>query len=192
MTLDEFLKLPEVKPYLEYTDGLVTQKMAAKPTRGILQHLLTMYLNQTAGPQRLGHAFPETRFVTPGWAPVPDVSYYRRERIRWRGRRPPADFFEPPDIAVEIVSPDQSVTDQIKKCLRYIALGSQVELVIDPDPETVLVFRDRQPLQLLQGDDRINLDDVLPGFELTVRAMFNALAPAWLDDEPADETAPVE
>jgi Uma2 family endonuclease len=113
MTLDEFLKLPEVKPYLEYTDGLVTQKVAAKPTRGILQHLLTMYLNQTAGPKRLGHAFPETRCVTPGWAPVPDVSYYRRERIRWRGRRPPADFFEPPDIAVEIVSPDQSVTDQI-------------------------------------------------------------------------------
>jgi hypothetical protein len=47
----------------------------------------------------------------------------------------------------------------------------------------VLVFRDGQPLRLLQGDDRIDLDEVLPGFELTVRAMFDALAPDWLDDE---------
>lgn len=59
-------------------------------------------------------------------------------------------------------------------------------LLVDPDPETVLVFRPGQLLTLLQGDDRIDLDDVLPGFELTVRAMFDALAPDWLDDE--DET----
>jgi Uma2 family endonuclease len=135
----------------------------------------------------LGRAFSETRFVTQGWAPVPDVSYYRPDRIAWRGRRPPADFFEPPDIAVEIVSPDQSVSELVKKCLRYIALVSSVAILIDPDPETVFVFRAAQPLRDLQGDDRIDLDDVLPSFELTVGAMFDALAPDWLDD--AAETA---
>src|SRR5215212_6117455 len=192
MTLDEFLTLPDVKPYLEFTDGLVTQKMAAKPTHGSIQPLLVMLFNQVAGPQRLGVAYSETRFVTPGWAPVPDVSYYRRERIKWRGRRPPADFFEPPDIAVEIVSPEQSVTELIKKSLRYLALGSQVALVIDPSPETALVFRGGQPLQLLQGEDRIDLDDVLPGFELTVGAMFEALAPEWVDDESDNQAAPAE
>jgi hypothetical protein len=35
---------------------------------------------------------------------------------------------------------------------------------------------------LLQGDDRIVLDDLLPGFDLTVQAMFDALAPDWLDE----------
>jgi Uma2 family endonuclease len=192
MTLDEFLKLPHVKPYLEFTDGLVTQKMAAKPTHGSLQGFLWMRFNQLAGPRRLGVAFPETRFVSQAWSPVPDVSYYRRDRIMWRGRRPPADFFEPPDIAVEIVSPDQSVTDLVKKCLRYIALGSTVALLIDPDPETVFVFRDGQPLLLLQGDDRIDLDDVLPGFELTVGAMFDALAPDWLDDDSEGADSPAQ
>ena len=62
---------------------------------------------------------------------MPDVSYYAWTRIAWRGRRPPADFFEPPDIAVEIVSPDQSVTELVKKCLRYIGLGSRVALLIE-------------------------------------------------------------
>jgi len=61
---------------------------------------------------------------------------------------------------------------------------------VDPQPETVLVFRPGQPLLLLQADDRIVLDDVLPGFELTVSGMFDALAPDWLDDEIAvDEPA---
>lgn len=148
--------------------------------------MLTTLFNQHAHPRRLGVAFPDTRFVTPTWAPVPNVAYYRWGRIRRRGRRLPADFFEPPNLAVEVVSPEQSVTDLIKKCLQYIALGATVVLLVDSDPETVLVFRPGEPLTPLQGDDRIGLDDVLPGFELTVRAMFDALAPDWLDDE--DET----
>jgi Uma2 family endonuclease len=183
MTLAGFLKLPESKPYLEFTDGPVSQKMSPKPTHGSREFLLATTFSQFGSQRRLGTAFIETRFVTPGWAPVPDVSFYRRERIAWRGRRPPAEFFEPPDIAVEIVSPDQGVTELIKKCLRYIALGSRIALLIDPDPETVLVFRAGQSLLVLQGDDRIDLDDVLPGFDLTVGAMFDALGPDWLDED---------
>ena len=92
-------------------------------------------------PRRLDVAFPETRFVTPTWAPVPDVVYYRRERIHWNGNRPPADFTEVPDIAVEIVSPTQSVTVLIKKCIRYVGLGTQIALLVDPDRLTVTVLR---------------------------------------------------
>jgi hypothetical protein len=50
MTLDAFLQLPEVRPNLEFTDGLVTQKMAAKPTHGSLQGLLANAFHQIAGP----------------------------------------------------------------------------------------------------------------------------------------------
>lgn len=188
-TLEEYLAFPDESPSLEFDDGVVTQKVAAKPVHGGVQGLLTTLFNQHAHPRRLGIALPDTRFVTPRWAPSPDVVFYRRGRIRMRGRRLPADLFEPPDLAVEIVSPEQSVTDQIKKCLRYIALGVSVVLLIDPAPETVLVFRPGRPLLLLQGDDRIDLDDVLPGFELTVGAMFDALAPDWLGDDDSDESA---
>ena len=189
-TIDEFMALPDESPHLEFDDGVVTQKVAPKPVHSSVQGLLTTLFNQIASPHRLGIAFSELRFVTPTWAPIPDVSFYRRERIRRRGRHLPSEMFEPPDLAVEIVSPEQSVTDQIKKCLRYIALGVRVVLLVDPQPETVLVFRPGQPLLLLQADDRIVLDDVLPGFELTVSGMFDALAPDWLDDEIAvDEPA---
>jgi Uma2 family endonuclease len=183
MTLDEFVTLPEVKPHLEFTDGLVTQKVAAKPTHGSLQAYLATRLNRVAGPLRLGRAFTETRFHTPTWSPVPDVSYYRRDRIQWRSNRPPDDFLEPPDIAVEIVSPEQRVTELIKKCTRYIGLGTQIALLIDPDDETIPVSRPGQPLQVLQGDDLIQVDELLPAFVLTVSGLFATLAPDWEYEE---------
>lgn len=189
MTLDEFLALPPVKPNVEYVDGVVEQKMAAKPVHGSLQSFLAEVMNQTARPRRLGKAYSETRFVTPTWSPVPDVSYYRRERIHRRGRRAPEDFLEAPDIAVEIVSPDQSVTRLIEKCLRYVSLGAQVTLLIDPDDEAVLAFRAGRPVVVLQGHERIDLDDALPGFDLTVSGLFDEVAPDWLDEEPPEAAA---
>jgi Uma2 family endonuclease len=191
MTLDEFLMLPDEGPSLEYDDGVVTQKVAAKPVHGSIQDFLVRFIDQTVRPQRLGISLPETRFVTPGWAPVPDILFYRRERLRVR--RAPADFTDPPDLIIEIVSPEQTLTSLMKKCQRYLTVGVPVALVVEPGDETVLVFRPGQPLQILQGDDRIDLDDVLPGLNLTVRALFEAVNWSWLDDEGnEDEAAPAE
>jgi Uma2 family endonuclease len=198
MSLEEFLALPEVKPNLEYDDGVVRQKVAAKIVHGTLQGFLSSAFNQVAAPRRLGLASPETRFVSPGWAPVPDVAYYRRARIRLRGGRLPDDMHEAPDIAVEIVSPGQSVTELIRKCLRYLSLGTTVALLVDPDPETVMAFRPGQPLRLLRGSDRLDLDDVLPGLDLAVQGLFDAIAPDWLEEEAepvrddAAQTEPTE
>jgi hypothetical protein len=53
----------------------------------------------------------------------------------------------------------------------------------------VFAFRPDQPLPVLQGEDRIDLDDVLPGFELTVRQLFEAVNWSWLDEEPETSAA---
>jgi Uma2 family endonuclease len=165
--------------------------VAAKPVHAAIQGFLLESINQFARPRRLGITLPEARFISRRWAPVPDVVFYRRERIRVR--RAPADFTEPPDLAIEIVSPEQKLADLLKKCVDYVARGTAVALIVEPKEESVLIFRPGQPLVVLQGDERINLDDVLPGFELTVLQLFDAVNWSWLDDEPdaADSDAPV-
>ena len=107
MTLDEFLALPEEKPYLEYDNGVVLQKdvssdVAPQGDHGSIQAEFVIRFDQAGRQRRLGKVFSETRFVTPGWAPVPDVSYYRREHIRPASRHQIGDLQIPPDIAVEI------------------------------------------------------------------------------------------
>jgi Uma2 family endonuclease len=180
MTLDEFLALPEEETALEFDDGLVTQKVAPQADHGKVAARFVVTFAQTGEDRQLGLVFAETRFVTPGWAPVPDVSYYRRERVQPRSRDRLGDFHIPPDIAVEIVSPDQTIRELLEKCLRFAEVGVAVSLVVDTDDRSIYVIRPGQPLRVLRGDDRIDLDDVLPGIELTVRTLFQSVVPDWL------------
>lgn len=180
MTLDEFLKLPEEDGSLEFDQGLVTQKVAPQADHGSLQPFLWDALNSAGRRTGVGVAFTETRFVTEGWAPVPDVCFYRKERINVLGGRRIEDFKGPPDIAAEIASPDQRISALLRKCARYIDVGTRLVILIDPDDESVFVFRPDQRMQVLRGDDRIDLDDVLPGFALTVRSLFEAIVPDLL------------
>ena len=81
LTLEEFLKLPEKKPALEFEDGVVTQKVAPKGRHSALQFDLAERFNHFARPLRLARAFPELRTTFGGVSRVPDVAVYRWERI---------------------------------------------------------------------------------------------------------------
>jgi Uma2 family endonuclease len=192
MTLDEFLALPEEKPYLEYEDGVVKQKdvpsdVSPQGDHGSIQAEFVVRFDRAGRQRRLGKVFSETRFVTPGWSPVPDVSYYRRENIRPRSRHQIGDFHVPPDIAVEIVSPDQAVRELLEKCLRYATVGVPVSLIVDPDDVSIFVIRPNQQLVVLRGEDRIDLDDIIPGFELTVTELFASAVDDWLFEDGGTE-----
>lgn len=194
MTLDEFLALPEdSETALEYDHGVVTQKVAPQSDHGFLGKRLTVALVRAGEDCRLGVVFVERRLVTPdGWAPVPDVSYIRKERLRPESGLRFGRMDLPPDLAVEIISPDQTVREMLEKCLRYSEVGVAVSLVVDSDDETVYAIRPNQPMRILRGDDRIDLDDVLPGFELTVNGLFDSIVPDWLVEQPAAAEPPAE
>lgn len=176
MTLEEFLRLPEDEPALEFEDGRITQKASPKGHHSVLQAELVQRINQLARAPKLAIAFPELRVTFGGRSYVPDLSVYLWERVLVDERgRVADDFFGPPDIAVEIVSPDQSVTALIRRCLWCVANGLRIALLVDPADESVLLFRpDHVPAALHDGD-RIDVNDVLPGFNLTVEGLFASL-----------------
>src|SRR4051812_10150863 len=111
MTLDEFLALPETKPALEYVAGRVTQKVAPQGQHVTLQDELVQRVNALARPAKLARAYSELRATFAGLSRVPDVSVYRWDQIpRLPNGRVANRFTEPPEIAAEIVSPDQSAS----------------------------------------------------------------------------------
>jgi Uma2 family endonuclease len=176
MTLDEFLTLPEVKPALEYVDGVVTQKVSPQGQHVTLQDEFTQRVNAVARPRKLARAFSELRATYGGLSRIPDVSVYLWHRIpRLPNGRVANRFTEPPDIAVEIVSPDQTATYLVTKCLWFVRNGVKIALLVDPTRDTVLRFRPDALPDSLTGDDRIDLDEVLPDFELTVNQLFDSL-----------------
>jgi Uma2 family endonuclease len=177
MSLEEFLELPDEKPALELEpDGTVVQKMAPKGRHGTLQYSLARFINGFAVPRRMARATPELRTVFGGAAYVPDVAVYVWERIAWTARgHVPDEFTEAPDIAIEIVSPGQSVNSLVRRCLWYVDNGVKIGLVVDPDDESVVVFRPGVTPRALREADQIDLSEVLRGFELTAGQVFDAL-----------------
>jgi Uma2 family endonuclease len=176
LTLEEFLALPEEKPALEYEDGEVTQKVAPKGRRSALQLGIAELVNRIARPDKLALALPELRSTYAGFSRVPDVSVYCWERIPKDAEgRIADDFSEPPDIAVEIASAEQSVDRLVRRCLWYMANGVTVALLIDPRDESVLLFLPGAAPVPLGQEDLIDLSRVVPGLQIRVHDLFAAL-----------------
>ena len=177
LTLEEFLKLPEEEPALEYLDGVVTQKMAAKGPHGTLQFTLAKWLDRAGGEGETAYVFTETHTNWPHRASlVPDVSVYLTERVPTTLDGYIADdFWEPPDLAVEIASPGQSANQLTTRAQRLTSLGVRVVLVVEPRLRRVRVARRNQQIRTYQGDDTVTIEDVLPNFSFVVRDLFAAL-----------------
>ena len=176
LTLEEFLRLPEEEPPLEYLDGRVTPKVSPQGKHGMLEFGFAALINGYAVPLKLARAIPELRTTFDGGSPVPDLAVYRWDRVPTDPDGKVADVFrEPPDIAIEVISLGQGVSALVKKCQWFVDQGAEIALLVHPYQEWVRRFRPGAEPELLRGADRIDLDAGLPGFELTVEALFATL-----------------
>jgi Uma2 family endonuclease len=173
--LGQFLALPEREPALEFADGRVTQKVSPLGEHARLQSAFCSLLNNYGEPRRIAMAFTEIRTTFAGRSLVPDIGVYRWPRIPRRADGLIETYFRtPPDIAVEIFSPGQVLSDEQNKCRWYVANGVLIALFVHHPSRTVTRFTPDGE-QRLRGDDRIDLDAVAPGFALTVAELFATL-----------------
>ena len=169
MTLEEYLALPEEKPYLEYWDGVVIQKGVVGREHwelaGFLMIELGLYARQAGG--KCG---PEahTWYEGHGYL-LPDVAY-------WAPMKPIAhgENALPPTLAIEVRSPGQSLESQRTKCRRMRENGVDVCWLIDPASRTAFRFEGEADGESLAADAA--LESVhLPGFSLSLAKLFAAL-----------------
>ncbi len=116
----------------------------------------------------------------PTWgAPHTDrsaFSCYLWERVpRGPKGRAALDAFVLPDIAIEILSPGQSVRSQLDRCRWFVDHGASIALLVNPRNDTVTAVRPAAEAQVLRDADRIDLSPILPDFELTVAELFSSL-----------------
>ncbi len=116
----------------------------------------------------------ETGFLlrrNPDTVRAPDVAFVAAERAaQQRGR---TGFFEgPPDLAVEVVSPNDTAEDVEAKVLDYLEAGAKMVWIVRPRTRTVTVYRSLRQVQVLRPGDLLDGGDVLPGFATPVEALF--------------------
>lgn len=86
------------------------------------------------------------------------------------------NFTDPPDIAIQIMSPGQSVISQVRRCTWSVTHGVPLALLVNPRDESVRLFRPGVGPVVLRGTDAVEVGDILPDFHLTVADLFSALS----------------
>jgi Uma2 family endonuclease len=135
-------------------------------------------MNRFGRPRKLAIALPEVRGTYGTSLLVPDLVVYRWDRLNLLPSGKVANVYAgPPDIVIEILSPDQQLHDLAHKCLIYIRHSVPIVLLINPAREWVRRFGRDGSDRMLRRDDWIDLEAVLPGLEPTVGKVFGTLLP---------------
>jgi len=122
-------------------------------------------------PRRLGRVFDSAGgFILPDSnLTAPDVSFVRAARLR----QSPRYFGElVPDLVVEIKSQSDRIKPLVTKILNFVTLGAVIGILIDPDEETVTVYRHQGEPIILNNGDILTLPELFPGWELAISELW--------------------
>lgn len=185
VTVDRLLTLPDDGYQYEVVEGTLVRMAGSGSEASSIALELGAVLRNDVRPRRLGivtgadgiYPFPgaETGLI-------PDVGFYRAERrAQVIDRRKPIPF--PPDLAVEVASPDQRPDEMAAKARLYLSDGTRLVWVLWPSSQHVDVWRAGRldgPAVSLNTSDMLDGEDVIPGFSYPVADIFA---------DPLDEAA---
>jgi hypothetical protein len=103
----------------------------------------------------------------------PDVSFVRNEPIP-NGLTPETSSDIPPDLAVEVLSPDELASEVDSDVLEYLDAGVALVWVVNPEARSVRIHRRDGSAGLLREDDELSGENVVPGFRCRVADLFPA------------------
>ncbi len=156
---------------IELEDGIISVMGPSDIVSSEISSRLIAFLFTWINPRRLGRVFDSAGgFIMPDTnVKAPDVSFVRAARLR----QSPRYFGElVPDLVVEI----KSQSDRIKlietKVLKFIELGATVGILIDPDEETVTIYRSTGEPTVLGNGDILTVAELFPGWELPVSELW--------------------
>lgn len=176
MTVEEFERITALPENIDRTFELIDGEMVEKvPTEehGSLIIILAAQLLVFVKQHKLGIVTTDARHrVAEDKHNVfrPDISYISYVRKQEMVRKGVVPLM--PDLAVEVKSPDDSAVMMRKKATYYIEHGSKLVWLIFPDKHTVEVYTADGDLRILNEDESLDGVDVLPGFTMPVRDLF--------------------
>ena len=102
---------------------------------------------------------------------APDIAFVAQNRLP-KGAAVEKFVEFAPDLAVEVLSPEDTVSEIQKKVEEYLAAGVPLVWVVDPANQKVTVYRSLQDIKILSADQQLDGGDILPGFCLKIAQIF--------------------
>jgi Uma2 family endonuclease len=104
---------------------------------------------------------------------IPDVAFVAATRLLVEGE-PEGIWTMAPDLAVEIISPNDLYERVISKAGEYFAGGVRQVWLISPEHQTVTIYSSPTHTTILTEADELVSEELLPGFRCRIADLFRS------------------
>jgi Uma2 family endonuclease len=175
MTREDVEQMGSAGERMELIDGELREKAGVSQRHGEIEAQIFSPLSVHIFSNKLGRIYPsDTQFMVsrnPDKILIPDLAFVRVDRLppedeRWRIAG------HAPDLAVEVISPNDSYDEVVEKVELYQQAGVPLVWLVHPRRKAVVVYPLGQPPRTLFEPDILDGGEVLPGFALPVADIF--------------------
>ena len=174
MSIEEFVADPDLWGY-ELIEGFLVERKPMGALSDFVAQQISRRLGNFCEENHAGYVFgSETTyrcFDHPDTGRQCDVSYIRRGRLP--GERIPESYIEiPPDLAVEVISPNDLAYKVEAKVSLYMQYGFGEVWLVYPNLQTIHAYRTGEPILRFGANQTIVGRGPLAGFSCAVNRFF--------------------
>ena len=180
VTPDELLRMPD-SGTMELVDGRIVEKQVRSESSEVelrvgmrFATFLIEHPIARAFPVSLGYQCFQSLRRDPERVRKPDCTVVLNERLAALPDPNPGYVPIVPDLAVEVLSPNDTNEAIGAKLRVYRAAGFPLVWVADPTQRTLSVYPNPGKIKTLSEDDEVRAESVLPGFVCKVSDLFPA------------------
>ena len=174
-TAEELLRFPRGKQRLELVNGKLYEMALSGGRHGYISANICAILDSHAQSADLGCVFATGTGFTlqrnPDTVRAPDAAFVAKGRMP-PGEAPDGYLALAPDLAVEVISPNDRPREVRGKVSDWLNAGTRLVWVIYPASRTATVHRPPGTVQELGEKDSLDGADVVPGFTCRVAQLF--------------------
>jgi len=175
VTADQLLRMPDDGYRYELVSGELRKMVPAGWMHGAIGGQLQGWLARHIQEQRLGRVFlADTGFLLardPDTVRAPDIAFIHKDHLP---TPEPEEAFWPgaPDLAVEVVSPGDTLGEIDEKVKAWLDAGAMMVWVVNPKWQNVTVYRSATEIKTLTKNGELDGEDVVRGFRCRIGDIF--------------------
>jgi Uma2 family endonuclease len=174
VSAEELLARPEDGLRHELVRGELRTTTPAGSEHGAIAGDLHTRLGRHVMDLRLGRVFnADTGFLIargPATVRAADVAFVARDRLS--SPLPKGYFPGPPDLAVDVISPNDRADEVEEKVYDWLQAGCREVWLVSPRFERITVYRSATDIRVLGSRDVLESAELLPGFSCRLAEAF--------------------